>query len=932
MPIESQNNFVGGLNNRFPAHKIPENSVQDAINCDFSNGDVRAIQGIGGDGGGSNFFYEAGNTWIGTDGVGGQTVEIRTFTTNTTLSSDATFGTPLIVNQNVVLTVNSGVTMTVSNVIRGLFGAQSFVEFSDDLYISRDDYSVSVPSIPANSIQLNVSASDIFKFIEGDELDSDFVNSDTKIKSINTASNIITLTKKTTNSGTLTNAVSVIKSTPVRIIDGNTSQILKLGIDTPKLGFTLGQLDTTQNSDRDDGKHSDNFFTNNAPVAFRYGIAKYDDATLAESGMSEPSDLSQSQNAIDTSKNNTPITVNFNQSRVCDITNANPTVITVNGHGLIVGDKVAFTVSSGGGLPTGLSEGTSYFVSSVPTSDTFQISTTFGGSSIGTTSAGTGTFTLLSNGPDDGKYSLYRIGGTSAIFKKAFNIFYKDTFNASATINSQTVTIAVSNLPATGTVYAIFYAYTGLTYTEGSTYSASDAHETKRLTLDASANNFKITSNTTIHKVDIILYIENTSETDDRVYRITGDLGASINIHGTAVTNAHVLDFTPDRNLIDIEPITDAGLPPSGLKHLTEVNNFLFGSKGKRLHISSYGRPNNWPLDGFLDFDANITALTPRGGECVVFTEFGIFRVYGNAHNAMRKVKVPTTEGVESGFFKCVANIKDNIVYKSQSGISIFNGRDVNVLTQPVLSSFSPPNATGINNSGGVLEDVYFLLSDSGEGFRIDFKFGNAKLSKTTLNAGNLYYRGLVNKLYTPDGFIGGGSNLTYSFQTRDFTLGNIDTEKYLEFVQVVGENFSGTVQIFADGSIVETFSISQVTELNRQLYPSTTLFANRFSVKFTNCTGNIQSVSLSINSSENLKRLRFDLIKVVYVGSPSVQVKVDNESKIAPTVLPDSGVNKSSTASLYFPAMTEGYIPHLIASSSETNKIITTELVAAEV
>ena len=153
MPIESQNNFVGGLNNRFPAHKIPENSVQDAINCDFSNGDVRGIQGVGGEGGGSNFFYEAGNTWIGTDGVGGQTVEIRTFTTNTTLSSDATFGTPLIVNQNVVLTVNSGVTMTVSNVIRGLFGAQSFVEFSDDIYISRDYYSVSVPSIPANSIQ-----------------------------------------------------------------------------------------------------------------------------------------------------------------------------------------------------------------------------------------------------------------------------------------------------------------------------------------------------------------------------------------------------------------------------------------------------------------------------------------------------------------------------------------------------------------------------------------------------------------------------------------------------------------------------------------------------------------------------------------------------------------------------------------------------------
>ena len=67
MALDRQTDFTGGLNTRIPAHKIPDNMVQAAINTDFTHGDVRPDTGIGGDGGGKQFFYEKGDSWVGTD-------------------------------------------------------------------------------------------------------------------------------------------------------------------------------------------------------------------------------------------------------------------------------------------------------------------------------------------------------------------------------------------------------------------------------------------------------------------------------------------------------------------------------------------------------------------------------------------------------------------------------------------------------------------------------------------------------------------------------------------------------------------------------------------------------------------------------------------------------------------------------------------------
>lgn len=79
------------------------------------------------------------------------------------------------------------------------------------------------------------------------------------------------------------------------------------------------------------------------------------------------------------------------------ITNATPAVVTLSNHGLATGQLVYFTTT--GALPTGITANTRYWVN-VLTSSTFRLSTSLAnalaGTSIATSSAGSGTHTVYS--------------------------------------------------------------------------------------------------------------------------------------------------------------------------------------------------------------------------------------------------------------------------------------------------------------------------------------------------------------------------------------------------------------------------------------------------------------------------------------------------------------------------------------------------------
>lgn len=66
-------------------------------------------------------------------------------------------------------------------------------------------------------------------------------------------------------------------------------------------------------------------------------------------------------------------------------------VITCPAHGLVAGDRVVFEAMEGFSLPTGLTEGTSYYVIATGlTTDAFEVSTTLGGAAVDITASGFG--------------------------------------------------------------------------------------------------------------------------------------------------------------------------------------------------------------------------------------------------------------------------------------------------------------------------------------------------------------------------------------------------------------------------------------------------------------------------------------------------------------------------------------------------------------
>jgi len=65
-------------------------------------------------------------------------------------------------------------------------------------------------------------------------------------------------------------------------------------------------------------------------------------------------------------------------------------VITIKGHGLSVSDRIVFIAVPNASLPTGITEGTVYFVKTAPDGDTITISATDGGSTLDITADGDG--------------------------------------------------------------------------------------------------------------------------------------------------------------------------------------------------------------------------------------------------------------------------------------------------------------------------------------------------------------------------------------------------------------------------------------------------------------------------------------------------------------------------------------------------------------
>jgi hypothetical protein len=1028
MALDRQTDFTGGLNTRVPAHKLPENMVQAAKNTDFTHGDVRPDTGIGGDGGGVQFYYEKGDSWVGTDTANAYTILVvdpgdtttatipvtdlgnpltiqstGTYTVGVTDTVTATFGSNLlttsvnphglVVNDTIQLagadvpeplvagttyyiktvpnsnemtlsateggseinltddgtgtiTLTSVTEVAVNDTELNLGSVTSFVEYNDDLYMGRENFSITATTLTLNTGEILLTAADVAKVIVSDGIVGTGVPVGSSIESIDYGTNIVTIDKLITEAGSTVSLT--IETSPARIIDGVLSKIHPIEIPKPiPYSTVVSQLSGT-NTDRAEG-HSVKWVTQDFPIPMQWGIARFDDATGAEGGISELTPISDSLSFINSDTNHTSIPAmvkyKINKQDANSSFYGKFALYRVGGTSAIikkVQDILLTSQSDGSPLSVLVAKNTNNVdirVSDIPSGAEWKVKWHGYGATTGSRrsyhSGGIGAVTIAGTNNNYGSDvpTLTIDPPTTAFGKTATatavltgasitNIIITD--KGSGYTSPPTITIdRADGTPGNATLTAVIES---ATYTGESTFLSTS----QLVSLYGSSAS---------HAVDLHFVVKFTS---DDVSSITGFpysddtreyLFASTNLDGAVIlgdsaSSSHdgcgsVIDFTPPRALIEIEPVDNPTKVPYDMKHLTEFNNFFMGSVDTRLYISNYAKPNSYAIDGYLDFDGNITGIVSRGGEAVVFTEHGLYRVYGNAHNEMRKVQVPTIHGIPIGGHKTIAKIKDSIIYVSHAGICLFDGRRVNVLTDGLIQGFAKPSENALDNVSGVIDDTYYLLSGGNDGWKVDLK-QSPKICKSTNRASNFHYRGVNHKLYTESGYIGGAvSDNKFSFETRDFTGGNITAEKAYYTVYVTGSDFSGTVNIKCDGSLVDTFNFtSPSSEFNRGLSLSSAVVANRASVEFVDCSGKITSVGIKYDILEEQKKKRFNSVTFTYTGTPTVTVKVDSVERISSTVLTDPGTGNTGTATLYFTAMTEGHIPHVNAVETETSRV----------
>ena len=967
MAVESQSDFSGGLNTRAPAHLLASNQLTELQNVDLSHNDLRGEFGTQ-SGGETDFYYEAASAWVSASGFVAAEVILdwpSAYSTDASatpsISANTNYfsGSPnATIGDGVTLTINEGVTVTIFAKTQGIHGANSYVEYNDDLYIARGAFEIEATAVDTSNILTTGTHTN--KLQIGDELvnadgTTTTINTGTYIKSINTTNSTVTLNQPaiaSTSSQDYT--VNAIIS---KYVDGNTIKSYRAGVNTPEPIIEFDKKISTYITGRD-GSHSDAWYGVTDPIPFQYGLAEYDE-TGVESTMGKLTD--SNIGTIGGDKFPTAATADVNEPQYINVSGVDrySTTNTTKGRFALyrVGGTSAFikrcdnlfldndltvgTAETGstGGVDTKLT------VTLGSAKDAFQYKVKW--YSYNAIAAGTSAKYNYYNSSTGYINPFVKTGEVTSVASGASTKIRFTTVNHGL-INTNPIRFAsTANLPqgisATTTYYVgdktsdTFYISTS----SGGTLVAYDASgngagsgtitwtgyptsyayfgETEYKNSSSGDLTFDLDSNNDVHYTDIFVEMKIPDETVEREYICRTITHA--NADAASSTGVDYIDFNRADALVDIQPIQETTTPTKNINGLIESSNLFFGFKDNRLHVSDYGNPNSWPESGFLDFDQDITGLGTLGSELVVFTEYGMYRVFGTDPSLLKKVQIPTTEGVKAGSSKTITKFQSGIFFAGLNGVCFYNGQSVRRITQENLSTFALPNSTASNNHGGYLEDTYYLLGTSGTGYKIDVK-GQAILSRTTQTASNLFFRGSDNTLYSDVGKISSpaGTRSNFTATTRKFAGADVNMEKIFYSITLTGESFTGTINLLVDGTQTDTFSVgSAVTDLDRTFYLAAPRAGNGAQVQLSSCTGIVNKISVNYDSSETLTEALFTSVKMKYVGTPTVSVSLDSAANISATTLsaPTGAVGE---ATLYFDAMSTGLVPHLIETNNEAS------------
>lgn len=517
------------------------------------------------------------------------------------------------------------------------------------------------------------------------------------------------------------------------------------------------------------------------------------------------------------------------KSATVTVTIASPAVATLTAHGLAVGDPVYFTTT--GALPTGITASQYYFVTAVPSANTFQFSATPGGSDVNTSGSQSGTHTLYLNQP-------LKLG-------------------VPAPSVAPTLSIAGGNPPHEDRAYV--YTWVTAYGEEGppspaSAVSNGHADGTWTVTVTNPSNSEAAARNLKYVKI----YRAVTSVTGVATYFFV----AQINV-GTTTYADSTVNVSANNQLESVY----WSEPPSDLKGIIALPNGIFaGFRSNEIYFSEPYRPHAWPAPYSLAVDYPIIGLGTVGQTLIVCTAVSPYAVTGVNPASMAMSRISQIEPCMSR--GSIISTPAGVIYVAPEGLVIVTPGGAQNLTRQLITKNKWNDFLTISNlRGAIYNDAYycwgsqqgvvfqedafqtdaFQQADPTGGYTgafIDFlnqRVAYNKLTQTTpaLNTFNDVWTGEVfvvkaGKVYWLDSDED-RPNGSYKWRSKIFTLPNrrnleamrvwfdtfpdsptLNPVRNTNLVQTLQADQWGLVRVYADGDLVMCRELRTDGELMR--------------------------------------------------------------------------------------------------------------------
>jgi len=335
------------------------------------------------------------------------------------------------------------------------------------------------------------------------------------------------------------------------------------------------------------------------------------------------------------------------QSATVTMTIASPAVATLTAHGFSVGDPIVFTTT--GALPTGVTAGQYYFVTAVPTVNTFRFSATPGGVNVNTSGSQSGTHTVSFNQP-------LKLG-------------------VPAPATAPTLSVSGGSAPTESRAY--IYTWVTEYGEEGppsppSTVTVDNADGTWTVTVTNPLN----TEAAQRHLKHVNIYRAVTSSTGVATYFFV----AQINI-GTTTYADSTVDISGNNQLQSLywEP------PPTDLKGMIVMpNGIVAGFRSNEIFFCEPYRPHAWPVEYALSVDYPVIGMGVIGQTLIVCTAVSPYAISGVNPASMTMSRIAVTEPCMSR--GSIVSTPAGVFYAAPDGLALVTPGGSRNVTREMIS------------------------------------------------------------------------------------------------------------------------------------------------------------------------------------------------------------------------------------------------------